>query len=338
MERPHPRLIAWWRDDPADPGRILLNDPNVQRLVAAVSPESHPIDLGGTMSLNVWLDKAGLVLRIHQSFVSRQRLLALQEVRRRLALQHFVVPTPIYWHNLPLLRCRNRWAEVEEYLPHKRLAHSLDAYRWLFQAMGRLHRGFGELDMAIPRPLVATYAPPDSLRRWLSVTEKAVEGDAEAMDVALLLHSLMQQLQHQWTPAKELPGQFVHGDIRLSNVGQDDEGRTVYLDFGFLAHRPRIHELGYSLAFMLLALGAQRTPEAFAWESIPQLVNEYENAANSRLTAAERRALVAYTAAVPLYAAALDGFTEDPVGKLCSRAPFLQLSAWLLAHSTALLS
>jgi Ser/Thr protein kinase RdoA (MazF antagonist) len=203
--------------------------------------------------------------------------------------------------------------------------------------MGRLHRGLSELEMAIPRPLVATYAPPDSLRRWLSVTEKAVQGDEEAVEVARLLHSLVQQLQRRWTPAKELPRQFVHGDIRLSNVCRDGEGRTVYLDFGFLAHRPRIHELGYSLAFMLLAMGAQRTPDNFAWEAIPHLVTEYENAANSRLTAAERRALVAYTAAVPLYAAALDGFTEDPAGKLRSRAPFLQLSAWLLAHPTALL-
>ncbi len=63
----HPRLREWWTDDPVDPGRMSLNDPGVQQLVTAISPESHTTDLGGVMSLNVRLDAAGLVLRVHQS-------------------------------------------------------------------------------------------------------------------------------------------------------------------------------------------------------------------------------------------------------------------------------
>jgi hypothetical protein len=63
---------------------MLLNDPDVQQLVTAISPESRATDLGGVMSLNVRLDAAGLVLRVHQPFVSRQRLLAVQDVRRGL--------------------------------------------------------------------------------------------------------------------------------------------------------------------------------------------------------------------------------------------------------------
>ena len=209
----YPRLLEWWTDDRADPGRLSLNNPDVQHLIAAISPESHVTDLGGVMSLNVRLDAAGLVLRVHQPFVSQRRL-----------------------------------------------------------------------------------------------------------------------------PATALPMQLVHGDVRLSNVCRTLEGRTLYLDFGFLAWRPRIHELAYALAFMLLALGGHQAPESFTWESVPRLVEEYEATANARLTPAERRALFPYTAAIPLYAAALDGFTEDPVGKLRSRLPFLHLSAWLLAHPTALLS
>ena len=41
---------------------------------------------------------------------------------------------------------------------------------------------------------------------------------------------------------------------------------------------------------------------------------------------------------MPLYAAALDGLTEDPTGKLRARLPFLRLSEWLLAHPSALLA
>lgn len=62
----------------------------------------------------------------------------------------------------------------------------------------------------------------------------------------------------------------------------------------------------------------------------------YEAAAHARLTLAERAALLSYTAAVPLYYAALDGFTKNPVGKLRTRLPFLGLSEWLLRHSVEL--
>jgi len=44
---------------------MALNDPDVQQLIAAISPESHATDLGGVMSLNARLDAAGLVPRVH---------------------------------------------------------------------------------------------------------------------------------------------------------------------------------------------------------------------------------------------------------------------------------
>lgn len=336
-ESSHPRLLEWWTDDPADPGRTSLDDPDVQQLIAAISPESRANDLGGVMSLNVRLNAAGLVLRIHQPFVSRQRLLAVQNVRRGLAKQGLVVPTPVSWNNATVFQCRNRWAELEEYIPHKRPAPTLDSYAWMFRAMGTLHRALTQLDLTVPRPLVATYAPPGSLKRWLPVTETAVQDDPEAADIAQLLRALVQQLRSQWLPATGLPTHLVHGDVRLSNVCQATDGRTAYFDFGFLAWRPRVHELAYALAFMILALDGHHAPENFDWECIPWLVEEYESTADAHLTQAERRALGPYTASVPLYAAALDGFTENPVEKLRSRLPFLHLSTWLLAHPTALL-
>jgi Ser/Thr protein kinase RdoA (MazF antagonist) len=131
--------------------------------------------------------------------------------------------------------------------------------------------------------------------------------------------------------------QLIHGDVRLSNVCRTLAGGTAYLDFGFLAQRPRIYDLAYALAFMLLSLDGDRAPGGLAWGGIPLLVEVYESAANVRLTPLEARALAPYTASVPLYAAALDGFTESPVDKLRSRLPFLHLSEWLLAHPTALL-
>jgi len=111
----------------------------------------------------------------------------------------------------------------------------------------------------------------------------------------------------------------------------------VYLDFGFLARRPRIHDLAYALAFMVRACEGHHAPERFGWHIVPQLVEDYETAALVRLTATERSALAPYTAAVPLYAASLDGFSNDPARQLRSRLPFLRLSEWLLDHPDALL-
>jgi hypothetical protein len=41
---------------------------------------------------------------------------------------------------------------------------------------------------------------------------------------------------------------------------------------------------------------------------------------------------------MPLYFAALAGFSNDPAGLLRARLPFLRLSEWLLAHPAAMLS
>lgn len=333
----HPHLLAWWKDNPADPDRPEIDNPDVQQLVAEGWPGAHLTDLGGVMSLNVWLGPAGMVLRVHQPFVSRQRLLAVQQVRLRLASMGLIVPIPLRWHNSPVFRCGGRWAELEEYIAHERAQPTLSSYCWMFRALGTLHRVLLSLDVTVPRPLVSTFAPPGSLRRWLSVTEAAVRGDAEAVDITRLLRDLVKQLHRRWLPASHLPQQLIHGDVHLGNLGQIAEGKAVYLDFGFLAYRPRIHDLAYALAFMVLALHGSRAPESFTWQCIPQMIEAYEAEAPSCLTAVERKALASYTAAVPLYAAALDGFSNDPTGQLRSRLPFLHLSEWLLAQPEVLL-
>lgn len=263
----HPRLGTWATDDPIDPGRRLLSHPDVQRLVASIAPGWQLTDLGGVMSLNVRLEPADLVLRVHQPFATRPRLLALQEIRRRLADAGLLVPVAVPWGGSTVFRCGNRWAELEQYVPNERLAPVPDSYRWLFGAMGTLHSALaapGPRGVALPRPLVATYAPPGSLQRWLPVTEAAVRGDREASDIARLLRDLVRRLGRQWVPAAGLPTQLVHGDVRLSNVRRSPEGATVYLDFGFLAARPRIHDLAYALAFMVWALDGLRAPQRFA--------------------------------------------------------------------------
>lgn len=95
--RMHPRMLKWLNDAPSDAGRPSLSNPDVRRLVAEITPGSEVTDLGGYMSLNARLGTTGMVLRVHRPFVSRPRLLAVQEVRRRLAHAGLVVPVPFRW-------------------------------------------------------------------------------------------------------------------------------------------------------------------------------------------------------------------------------------------------
>jgi Phosphotransferase enzyme family len=333
-----PRLLGWWRDNPLDAGRPTLDNPDVRRLINRIDALARATDLGGVMSLNARLEPAGLVLRVHQPFVSRAQLLAVQAVRKQLSQRGLAVGVPLAWQHATVLRCGARLAEMEAYLPHERPKPTLEAYAWLFQAMGTLQRVLAKLRLHVPRPVVATYGPPDTLRRWLPITEDAVRADAEALETAQRLRALVRQLRSQWVPATKLPNQLVHGDMRLGNVCRAPTGETIYFDFGFLARRPRIHDCAYALAYMVLALNGKRSPHKFAWAALPGLIEVYGAASGWRLTPRGRQALTPYTAAVPMYHAAISGFSGDPVRQLRSARPFLQLSEWPLEHPEAILS
>jgi len=321
----------------ASSDRPALGDPDVQRLLADVAPGDTATDLGGTMSLNLRLHAARLVLRVHRPLLSRARLVALQRVRRRLSDMGLVVPAPLAWRGATLFRCGARWAELEPYVESSRPEPSPDAYAWLFGAMGRLHKALAALDpldVAVPRPIIATYGPPSTLLRWLPAAEAAVRHDSEAIAVLRRVRVLVGRLRAAWVPANALPVQLVHGDIRLGNVRRTADGTPVYFDFGFLANRPRIHDVAYALSWMILRPDSRGTAEGFPWQTVPALVAGYEAAAGVELTPLERRALGVYTAAVPLYLLSVAAFVPDPVAHVRNdaRLVFLRIGEWLLAY------
>jgi Ser/Thr protein kinase RdoA (MazF antagonist) len=334
------RMRRWWQGDPKTPEVTSLNDPDLQRLLARIAPGSETSDLGGCFCVNVRLHESGLVLRVQPQFVSRRRVLALQEIRRQLARQGLQVGMPRTWRSRPLLRCRGCLVELETYVAHEKPEATWESYTWMFRGMGRLHRALSQIEVPLPRPLVSTYAPPGSLHRWLPAAERAVAHDPVAADMAALARRLLPVLRRQWVPASTLPRHLIHGDVRLGNIGLTPEGGTLYLDFGFAAVRPRIHELAYSLAWMILRPDGSGTADSFPWHKVPDLVGEYEDAAGTSLTAEEHAALAPSIAAVPLYHAATVGFHADPVTQLRDDRDgyaFLRISEWLLANPQAVL-
>jgi Ser/Thr protein kinase RdoA (MazF antagonist) len=182
------------------------------------------------------------------------------------------------------------------------------------------------------------------------VTEPAVRHDPSAAETVRWLRELLGRLRARWVPATALPIQLVHGDVRLGNVrhalrssGDDSaasaadtrlDPEPVYFDFGFLARRPRVHELAYSLAWIVLRPDGRGAAADFDWSLLPAWVDAYQDAAGAPLADSERRALAPYTAAVPLYLAAIAGYMDDPVGHLRdeTRQAFLRIADWLLAN------
>jgi Ser/Thr protein kinase RdoA (MazF antagonist) len=178
----------------------------------------------------------------------------------------------------------------------------------------------------------ATYGPPSSLRRWLAVTRTAVAGEETGERASARLEGLTRRLARQWRPANQLPSHLVHGDLRLGNAVLSGAGQTAYLDFGFAALRPRIHELAYTLFWVILRPDSSGTGAEFDWSRVPQLVEAYEEGLRDRLTPTERAALGPYLAAVPLYFRAIAGFTADPAGHLDRELPSIRIAEWVLDH------
>lgn len=324
-----------------DDDRPRLTDPDVQALLARIAPRQPVRDLGGAFSLNLHLPEEDRVLRVHAGDVSRRRLAAQQDLRCQLAKHGIRVGQPIDWNGSSLIRSGWRWAELEPYIPHEMMPFSIASYPWLFAALGALHRALDRCDVSLPRPAFSTYGPPGTLLRWFGMTAQAVAHDSAANEVVQRLRPMLQELRRQWIPARELPNRIVHGDGKLRNIVRDAAGETVYLDFGFAARRPRVHELGYALTRMLLSLGVGETEDAparFAWEQIPILIAAYEAAAGERLSEREWRALAPSVVASALFQPAMVWCLPDAPDAIRDdeRRRLMTIAAWLLAHPECL--
>ena len=279
-------------------------------------PADHPgiraiggEDLGGTTSLNLRVGDE--VVRVHAAGTSRRRVEALRTLRLALHDAGLVVGVPTG----EVSKVGEWWLERETFVVAARPPATWASYVEMFRAMGVLHRVLADVDVALPPPRVATYGPPSSLRRWLRTTERFV-------DVAEV-RRLARRLDAMWVT--DLPRHVLHGDVRLPNIGVTPDGVTAFFDFGFAAVRRRVHDLAFSLAWVLLRPDDRGTAEAFDWALVPELLDAYGD-----ITDAEVAAIDPYLAAVPLYLAAVAGFTPDPVRTFDGERPFVRIAEWVL--------
>lgn len=297
----------------------------------------EPRDLGGTMSLNLHLAVQGQVLRVHPPFEVADRLRALRSLREALAANGLSVGRPVQLLGADIVDAGGRLAEAEAFVAATTPEPTWSSYIWMYEAMGRLHRTVNlcAAGLELPVPEVATYSTPDQLRGWIAKTSAAVEGDAGATRLADEVSAMVELLRDQWVAPELLPQQLVHGDIRLGNVASTHTGDAAYFDFGFAARRPRIHELAYSLFWIVLKPDDSGRPEEFDWNRVVELVDAYEAAAGVVLDPLERRALGPCLAAVPMYFAGIASSTPDPCDRIQQEASSLRIARWVLDHPAA---
>jgi Ser/Thr protein kinase RdoA (MazF antagonist) len=329
MSIQHSRIRSLWTDDPHDPARTTISNPDVRRLIERIAPGAEAIDIGGTMSLNARLVPDDLVLRVHQPFVTHDRLLFEQRLRSTIAGDDIVTSPALSFDGQTVFDCGPRLAEFERHIPHQEPRHSPETYEWLFRQMAVAHERLALYNSKVAPALAATWAPPGSLRRWSAVTEAAFSSTPAGRDAARRLHAIVNYVRRDWTRPTDLPCQVIHGDFRLGNVCSLEDGRTLILDFGFADVRPRSHDLAYTLAFMLLALGE----DMWDIDRISTMVESYNSAASVPLGKQEVHSIPAYSVAVLLHALAHYGFTAKPLAQLPHRLPFLQFAEWITRHS-----
>lgn len=339
LNMPLSKREIWIDDGPSGPGRLSADDPEVIALAQTVESGSSKLsDLGGTMSLNVHLPKTGVVMRVHQPFVSRDRIMSERRMKERIIRSGLETPEPRRFPGgKDVVRCRQHWAELEKFVPETtRREPTWESYLWMYGSMGQLHKVLANVDRP-PNPILSTYGPPGSVRRWTGVTSEAVRGDTNAEEMARWLGKLSRSLDRLWVPSTQLPNQIIHGDIRLANVRtRRSDGRPVFLDFGFSAYRPRIHDLAYTLSWIVLQPDNRGQAESFDWGKVSELIDAYEEGAKVKLLPVELQALPAYTAAVPLYLGAISGYTPEPSRRLLDELPFLKIAEWILQNPEAL--
>lgn len=322
-------MRSWWTDHPNDPQRPDLAHPDVRALLQRIAPGATVRDLGGNMSLNVHLPATDRVLRVHRPWNATRRIQGEQRLRMALIDSGWSTPRPLPIDGQTVVRCGSRLAELETYLSGERPPATTATYRWLFGEMGHLHRDLARLDPSLPPSLAATWAPPGSLRRWLAVTGPALAVTPDGAEAAARLQDVARHVRRCWIPPRALPRQVIHGDFRPGNVVVDASGRTVVYDWGFANVQPRVHDLAYAAAFMVLALGGPPVDRSL----LGDLVTWYEDARGETLLSAERAMLPVDAAAVMVYALAHAGYMADPPTALPLFLPFLAVAEWFLGEA-----
>lgn len=301
---PSPPLPRWFGP------RASMDDPAISALVDRVAAGAARADIGGSFNLNVRIDtEPPVVLRVHRPWVTRRRVEGLRRLRERLQQTHVRVARPIPVSGRDLLRVAGRWAELEEFIPHVQPRADHDSFIRLFEELGRVHAALNAAwEPAPPEPL-DDHRTFGQLRYSIAFTRRALGPSSEP--VVQRMRRLTGQLARLRREV-ELPAGPIHGDFKLSNVGELPDGSWATFDLDFARVRERIYDVAGSLNHVTHSGPDGVGPPAHLIEP-RRLLDAYERTAAEPLTRDEHRWLPAALALIPLHWAATTGLAGGDV-------------------------
>lgn len=284
--------------------RANPDDPAVSVLIERVARGAGWEDTGGAFNLNLRIDaEPRVVLRVHRPWVRRSRVAGLRRLRERLQGTPMRVARPIPTLGHDLVRVADRWAEMEEFIDHVPPRADEDSCVHLFEELGRVHTALKAVwEPGPPEPL-DDHRTLAQLRHSIAFTRRRLGPASEP--VVRRMRRLTGELS-QLRKEVELPVAPIHGDYKLSNVGELPDGSWATFDLDFARVRERIYDIAGSLNHV-----AQSGPDGVGpppgsldpW----LLLDAYERTAPAPLTPGEHRWLPGALALIPLHWAATAG-------------------------------
>lgn len=307
-----------------------------------------PVALGGAVNrvMRVTTKGGELVVRVHRSGMMPERLAAVHEVQERLRLSGLPVSPILKTHDgSSWIRVDGRLVEVMVFVAGGHEVASWADAAAVFAALGRLHGVLSTVDpRGLPPPVNPCYATPDEALALLGSNDAAFHTQAddpdypEAVAVRAVTSALLHRIRaDRRTWERRLPQILIHGDFVGYNVLVADEHVIAILDFDRLAVRERIHDIAYTLMYVLSRLvvdwkgGSGTGLQDRDLAAVATLLTAYNAASGWPITPLELRTLPFEMARAPLFA--IVAAEADAVAETLRFAPHLGLGRWLVDHA-----
>lgn len=303
------------RDDNAGGGQRGLRAVATEGLLAAVASNyglpptavAAATDLGGSSNLNLRIraDDGDYVVRVYRSHVSDDRLRAIHDVRRTMAMSGVPCGGQVATTDgLPFLRVDDRLVEVEQYIDHDA---EMDTWKRLELGLGLLGRMHAAIDpnqvaaagrtamfanyVSAEQTVACVAAGTQRLRDWGGESERTAADLAADLAAAVASAELPSRTR--------LPIALAHGDFWDNNVLFRSGNLVFVTDFDYMGVRPRIDDLALTLYFTCLQFPDEHTGNLL--KHLLRLLEAYDSAATQRLSDLERQALPKAIARQPLW-------------------------------------
>lgn len=255
-------------------------------------------DLGGSYSTNLKVGGASeLVVRIHQDFVTEQRLAAEQVARRVLARDDIPVALPLdIFEGRSIARLADgRVVEVEPFIAADDRMDTPDRLISGAGLLARVHDCWlrAGLPPAAQRVRYANHLPTELAEPRVRLGAERIRGwdDPGLNEFAdRVVEHITEVVRREAPLVSQLATQPGHGDWWDNNVLFRDGRPAVVLDLGFMASRRRIDDLALPMWFHLLRDGAA-LPGAADAALFAAMVDAYDAQAERPLSPVERQAL-----------------------------------------------